>query len=419
MKNIKQKTILYIEDDNNSRLLLKVILEKNNFNILETEDGLAGIEIAKNKKIDLILLDINLPGMNGLEVATRIKSIEECKNIPLVALTSVASTNSRELSLISGCDGFINKPLNPKMIIKKINDYLNGKKEKVEQDKIQELMREYNLKLLSHLEKEIIELKKANDSLNEIDKLRSEFITIVSHEIKTPLASITGFVDLLIKEKFGAVNSEQNEILNIVEKNAKRLDRIVKDMVTISLIDNDISFVKIRKNINIEELIDKAVLYSDSLFKEYQIDVAVFKSKKIPLIDCDEEKIITAINNIIQNSIKYSIDKGKIKIYLNYPSNKAKIKIGLQPKNFIEIIIEDERINISDEQIKKLFKKFGNIEDVEKIHSEEKDLINGEIGLGMTIAKGIIQNHNGYIWAEQNDKNGIQFIILLAIKSNL
>ncbi len=92
-KNLKR--ILYIEDDQNSRLLLKSILEKKGYQITDTDDGLEGIDLAEKNMFDLVLLDINMMGMNGFEVATRIKSLEKYKNTPLIALTANLRKNNK------------------------------------------------------------------------------------------------------------------------------------------------------------------------------------------------------------------------------------------------------------------------------------------------------------------------------------
>ena len=153
MENNIKKTILYIEDESDNRELLKKMLTAKGYNYFEAEDGLSGIEIALKEKIDLIILDINMSGMTGYEIATKIKNIPKLKEIPLVAFTGNVINNAKERALISGCEGFMTKPINGTTFFEKLNEYMNGKKDFIPPEMIPELVQEYNIELVNHLEK--------------------------------------------------------------------------------------------------------------------------------------------------------------------------------------------------------------------------------------------------------------------------
>ena len=103
--------ILYVEDNFENRLFVRRVLESMGYQIIEAEDGVTGIEIAKSEKPDLILMDVGLPGIDGLETTVRIKKIPELKNIPIVALTANAMKGDAERCLAAGCDGYLTKPI--------------------------------------------------------------------------------------------------------------------------------------------------------------------------------------------------------------------------------------------------------------------------------------------------------------------
>ncbi|MBN2545649.1 MAG: hybrid sensor histidine kinase/response regulator [Spirochaetes bacterium] len=410
-----KKTILYIEDDYNSRLLLKKIVENHGYKLVEATDGFSGLELVERQNFDLILLDINIIGMNGYEIATRIKSIEKCRNTPLVAITANLIKNTKDIALISGCDGYLTKPIVPDKIINLLEEYIHGKKEFIPPDKITELMREYNIQLVSHLENEIKELKRANEELKEIDKLKSNFISLASHELRTPLMTIIGYIGLLLNKKNDETLKQNNKLLQIVERNAKRLEKIVKDLFTISLLENKIPFMEIR-NINPVLIIETVIEDLKLIFMERSIEYKLDIYGDIPYIECDEEKITQVLSNVIRNAIKYTEDNGKILVKINYPSDRIKEKFGHDRNNYIEILVEDTGIGIPENKLSKIFDKFTEIQNIENHHTSDFEFMGGGMGLGLSISKGIVERHNGYIWAENNQPKGAIFVIILPLK---
>ena len=109
----KSKRILYIEDNELNRLLVRRLLEHAGFEVFEAGDGLKGVKSAEELKPDLILMDINLPIMDGFEATRQIKANPELKHIPIVAITSNAMQGDRERTLAAGCDAYICKPIDP------------------------------------------------------------------------------------------------------------------------------------------------------------------------------------------------------------------------------------------------------------------------------------------------------------------
>ncbi len=119
--------LLIIEDNEQNLYLLTFILEKHGYEVIQAKDGLAGIEIAKKQNLDLILLDIQLPNMDGYAVAREMKKIPEKKDVPIIAITSYAMAGDREKALEAGCTGYITKPINPDTIISSIEQFLSNK----------------------------------------------------------------------------------------------------------------------------------------------------------------------------------------------------------------------------------------------------------------------------------------------------
>jgi two-component system cell cycle response regulator DivK len=116
-------TILYIEDDFQNRVLVRRILEASGFSIIEAENGKVGLKIAQEFVPDLILMDINLPEIDGYEVTSRLKQIDALAQVPIIAMTANVMKGDREKTLAAGCDGYIQKPIDVDLLPDHINHY--------------------------------------------------------------------------------------------------------------------------------------------------------------------------------------------------------------------------------------------------------------------------------------------------------
>jgi CheY-like chemotaxis protein len=115
-----QKTVLYIEDNYHNRRLVRKILESRGYTLIEAEDGISGLKMARELKPPVILLDIGLPGMDGLEVVAELKTDAAMKSIPVIAVTASAMVGDRERFLAAGCDDYLSKPIQVMVLLEKV-----------------------------------------------------------------------------------------------------------------------------------------------------------------------------------------------------------------------------------------------------------------------------------------------------------
>jgi two-component system cell cycle response regulator DivK len=116
--------VLYIEDDYQNRVLVRRVLEASGFAVIEAENGPSGVQLAQREGPDLILMDINLPEMDGFEVTARLKQLEALAHIPIVAMTANVMKGDREKTLAAGCDGYIQKPIDVDLLPEQIRRFL-------------------------------------------------------------------------------------------------------------------------------------------------------------------------------------------------------------------------------------------------------------------------------------------------------
>ena len=118
------KTVLLVEDNPHNRKIFSGMLAHAGFRVVEAEDGYQALEKVKTEKPDLILMDLSIPGVDGWEVTRRLKSLEQSKGIPIIALTAHAMRGDEERAIQAGCDGYLAKPISPKKVVEEVKRYL-------------------------------------------------------------------------------------------------------------------------------------------------------------------------------------------------------------------------------------------------------------------------------------------------------
>ncbi len=157
--------ILCIEDNPVNYRLVQRLLTQAGYEMFWAEEGLRGFEMALELKPDLVLLDINLPGLSGFEIATKFRQQPELKLTPIVALTAKTMKSDRETALVVGCDGFIPKPIDPFTFVRQVEGYLGGQRERIEKSREGAVLRSFNVQMLEHLEVQLREAQEANRKL--------------------------------------------------------------------------------------------------------------------------------------------------------------------------------------------------------------------------------------------------------------
>jgi two-component system NtrC family sensor kinase len=155
--------ILYIEDNPENRMLARAVLEAEGYTVLTADDGLSGIEAAIREQPNLILLDVNLPGVDGYEAVAILKSFPDLAATPVIAVTAYAMEGDRQRTLVAGCDGYIQKPIDVDAFPSQVGEFLRGKRERVEEREEGLYLRELNQRLVYRLLGQVEELKRVNE----------------------------------------------------------------------------------------------------------------------------------------------------------------------------------------------------------------------------------------------------------------
>lgn len=243
------------------------------------------------------------------------------------------------------------------------------------------------------------QLEKANVEMIRIERAKEEFISMVSHELKTPLGPAKGYLEMLLRPKIGGkLSDKQAKYIGIIYRNILKLETLVGDVLDVYKLDmGRLNFSK--KNTEVQSLINSVILDLKPLAIEndidLQTDIMVDKGTKI---FCDSKRIEQVFSNLIKNSIDFvSENTGKIIV---------KASESKDDESVVYFLIEDNGIGISPDKIDNLFQKFYQIDTT----ATRK---HGGTGLGLVICKGIIEAHGGSIWIDRSYTSGLRIIFTL------
>ena len=402
--------ILYIEDDPNSRRLVQRVLESEGYAVTVAEDGLSGLEVSRKLRPALVLTDINIGGMTGQEVATKIKAQPETLHTPVIALTAATLASDRERALVAGCDGYITKPIDVDALPRLIQKFLAGAREHVTDDVKLQRLEEYSHTLVSRLEATVAELQRANAELRRLDKMKRDFVVLAGHELRTPTTLIYGYTNLLKMETQQLQLGETvTDVVDHITTATKRLNEVVDAIINVSLIDAE-QLELSAKPIELHSMIQSIILDLQPILTQRNQTLETRDLSDLPRLPGDPNYLRRAFTNLIDNAIKYTPDGGLISID------------ATQEHEAVHIIVSDTGIGIDRAEQEHIFDKFYVLEDTAFHSTSRSAFLGGGLGLGLAVAHGIIEAHGGRIWVESEGQDpnrmpGSRFHILLPIES--
>lgn len=260
------------------------------------------------------------------------------------------------------------------------------------------------------------EIKETNIKLERLERLKSEFISIVSHELRTPLTAIKNSLEILLSGKTGALTAQMDKFLNMAKRNVTRLSAIINDLLDLSKIEaGKMDFRFELSNINTPTEFIKNTF--DTLAKDKNIELILNLGKNLEPVYVDSQRIEQVLTNLVSNAVKFTPENGKIVISTSKITKNEVAETDFfeeKPKNlfkeYIKISVQDSGIGIAEEDRHKVFDKFQQIE-----NSLSRKV--GGTGLGLPIAKQLVETHKGFIWLDGEPNHGSTFTIAIPVMS--
>lgn len=299
--------IVHIEDDPANRLLVRKLLTRAGHEVLDAEDGIEGIKLACAERPDLVLVDLNIPGLDGFEVTLRLRGEATLRGVPIVAITA---EGDRDTSLSVGCDGFLQKPIDARTFAKTIARYLGGEKEAPPPQRSARL-EEQSQRIVAHLEQKVAELMQANDRLREADAARAAFYRNISHELATPMTPIVGYARLLLDEELGELQAPQKRALGAMEECITRLRGIIDNLLDVTGLETGrMRFA--RRHYDFRAICRRALdSYRERMSAAGLALIEQLPAEAMPAIG-DDERLLRAVSQLLDNAVKFTPREGVV-----------------------------------------------------------------------------------------------------------
>lgn len=235
-----------------------------------------------------------------------------------------------------------------------------------------------------------------NERLKELDELKTTFMHIMSHELRTPIASIKGYGQMLIKQSMGKLTEQQSGAVDVILRNAERLNLLIQDILDISdLQSGAMKFAP--TEICIQEIVESAIKKVKREINDKKINLTLTIDDGLPKIFADGDRVSTVIYHLLRNAVTFSPNESAIDVRAYIDDDGIRFEI------------QDCGIGISEDQIDRIFDTFYQVD-----HKLERSY-NGS-GLGLPIAKGIVEAHGGSLWVESKLDVGSTFYFFLPEK---
>ncbi len=279
-------------------------------------------------------------------------------------------------------------------------------------------------------EREVKEnLERSAAELERLNEMKDSFLGVASHELKTPLTVILGYTELLLGEMSPLVGEQVLPMVEHINRSAERLSTIVRDMVDVTLLDNQ--NIRLRcQYVDLRKLIGDVAAEMEFFVQKRKQSLLLDLCKDVTGVWCDQERISQVMTNLLTNAIKFTPDQGTVTISTRYHSvhrpmaaaRQAEIPGAVEFSSthypYVEIAITDTGIGISEKDQAHIFDKFYEAGDIEGHFTAQSAFRGRGTGLGLTIAKGFVDLHDGVIWVESDGYDpetcpGSTFFVLL------
>ncbi len=361
-----QTRVLVVDDDNVTRGLVKKILTKEGIAFDGAASGEEGLEFLESERPDLIICDIMMPEMDGIEFCARIRLNPVLEDIPLIMFTGLSNMDSLSHAYEAGADDYIIKPLRQVELISRVGHHID----------------EYRRKR---------DAKNRIQNLNNQNESKTKFLGVASHDLRNPLVSIRGISQYLDSEKFGPLNEDQRELVSTIVQASESMLTLVEDLLDVSMFESGQMRIDPEAQ-SLESLIDHAITLHFSSASNKNIRLIKGSKSSDTDAELDGRLVSRVIDNLISNAIKFSLPGTEIRLLLESDESSVTLKV------------EDQGPGIPETEFDALFKEFGRTSNLPTGGESSS-------GIGLFVCHRIVLRHGDNISAENRSEGGARFTV--------
>lgn len=378
---------ILIVDDNQSNveLLEKMLLAGRYTSVLSTTDSREAVKLYKSYQPDLVLLDINMPYLNGFQVMEQLNEINGDDYLPVLVLTAQHDRETQLRSLELGAKDFLTRPFDQTETLTRIRNILEVRI-------LHKQVREQNVVLVEKVNERTRELSEANERLNILDNAKSGFLQLISHELRTPLNGLFGITELLFEDE---VDEEtRTEFKSMLKTSKDRLLAILEDALLLTETKISGDRFKLEKNI-VHNILESAIKSASGFAESRHVKLGQAPDCKGVAL-CDSELLTKAFSALIETAVKFSCKDSMVDISCNLMDNEIIISI-----------IANGKV-VPEEYLPEFFEVFSTSSTITQ---------GGDLGLGPPVAESIIMLHHGLATVENLEPPGIKFTVRIPLAS--
>ncbi|HXE96426.1 MAG TPA: hybrid sensor histidine kinase/response regulator [Dongiaceae bacterium] len=387
--------ILVVDDDEMVRYVLTEKLSESGFSAAAAVDGLSALELFRGTSFDAVLLDLKMPGMDGIETLKELRKHDP--DIPVIMVTAFGDIATAVETIKLGAYDFVEKPPQISRIVVTLKRA------------IEKAALERKVRALGKSVEESAALKQAYEKLKELDQVKTTFLSSVSHELRTPLTSIIGYTEIS-RKKLSKLTSrisrddpkttkdleQVEENLEIVVSESQRLAGMIESILDLTAMEAGTAEWR-WEPLSLREVIENATSAFSPKFREKGLEFVVAIEDNLPMIKGDRFRISQVITKILSNAAAFT-DQGRVTV-------SAK-----RADNDIVLSIADTGRGIPASRHGVIFEKFSQIGDA--LTDKPKG-----VGLGLSKCRLIVEYHNGKIWVDSSPGKGSVFSFSLPMLS--
>ncbi|THD81317.1 MAG: hybrid sensor histidine kinase/response regulator [Phenylobacterium sp.] len=383
--------ILIVDDIADNRILLARRFSKRGVEIAEAESGQGALEAIEREAFDVVLLDVMMPDMNGLEVLKRIRANHSQAELPVIMVTGKAESQDMVEALTAGANDYITKPVDFAVALVRVSAQAARRRAEEEARLAREQLSRANEDLERRIAERTAELVRTNEQLREANKAKDEFLAIVSHELRTPLNGMIATGQILASTPLAA---NQTRLVDIINGSAGQLFGIVGDLL--DMLDLTAGGVTLSPApARLDEIVQEAAAAAQPKAAAkgltFRLDMAAIA--KIGEITVDRRRLVDILARLLDNAVKFT-DQGEVRLGV------------VQRGDRVAIEVTDTGVGLNTEQAARLFRPF------EQADSSLTRKFGG-LGLGLAITHGLVGLMGGEITAQGCPGGGAVFCVEL------